>query len=172
MFVRIKSTPKSPRKSVQIVESYRIDGKVRQRIVQHVGVAQDDEALQRLKSLAESIKEKLESQGRLPLFPEQERGSSHKKQALDDEQGAYNVDLRQVVEEAREIRGIHDIFGKLYDEFGFNDVIGNRARNAKARRVLKEIVMARVANPSSKRESVGDLRTHFGVNLDINVNSA
>jgi len=33
MFIRVKSAPNSPRKSVQIVHSYRIDGKVKQRIV-------------------------------------------------------------------------------------------------------------------------------------------
>ena len=43
MFIRVKSTPKSPRKSIQIVESKRIDGKVKQRIVKHVGVAANDE---------------------------------------------------------------------------------------------------------------------------------
>ena len=42
MFIRVKSTPNSPRKSVQIVHSYRIDGKVKQKIVKYVGVAQDD----------------------------------------------------------------------------------------------------------------------------------
>ncbi len=30
MFVRVKNRPKSPRKSVQIVKSYRIDGKFNQ----------------------------------------------------------------------------------------------------------------------------------------------
>ncbi|MGC9169087.1 MAG: hypothetical protein ACP5GK_09315 [Desulfurella sp.] len=40
MFVRVKTTPKNPRKSVQIVTSYRIGGKVKQRIVKHVGIAQ------------------------------------------------------------------------------------------------------------------------------------
>jgi len=56
MFVRVKSTPKSPRKSVQIVESKRIGGKVRQRIVKHIGVALNDEELEELKALANSIK--------------------------------------------------------------------------------------------------------------------
>jgi len=42
MFVRVKSTPKSPRKTVQIVESVRDGDKVKQRIVRYVGVAADD----------------------------------------------------------------------------------------------------------------------------------
>jgi len=45
MFIRVKKTPNSPRCSIQIVESTRIEGKVRQQIVKHVGVAQDDREL-------------------------------------------------------------------------------------------------------------------------------
>jgi hypothetical protein len=37
MFVRIKTTPNSPRRSVQLVEAVRDGGKVRQRIVRHIG---------------------------------------------------------------------------------------------------------------------------------------
>ncbi len=36
MFVRVKTTPNSPRKSVQLVQAVRADGKVRQRIVRHL----------------------------------------------------------------------------------------------------------------------------------------
>ncbi len=42
MFIRVKTTPNSPRKSVQIVESFRVDNKVKQKIVKHIGVALDD----------------------------------------------------------------------------------------------------------------------------------
>jgi hypothetical protein len=60
MFVRVKKTPNSPRCSVQIVESSRVMGKVRQKIVKHIGIAMDDEELEELKLLGESIKRKLE----------------------------------------------------------------------------------------------------------------
>ena len=43
MFIRVKSTPNSPRKSVQIVESIRKKNRVRQKIVKYVGVAADEE---------------------------------------------------------------------------------------------------------------------------------
>ena len=55
MFIRIKTTPNSPRKSVQLVESYRDNkGKPRQKIFRHVGIAQDpdfDTFLSRRRSL-------------------------------------------------------------------------------------------------------------------------
>ena len=45
MFVRIKSTPNSFRKSVQIVSSVGDGSKFRQKIVRHVGIVMDDEEL-------------------------------------------------------------------------------------------------------------------------------
>jgi len=39
MYVRVKSSLNSPRKSVQIVHSYREGNKVRQKIIKHIGVA-------------------------------------------------------------------------------------------------------------------------------------
>ena len=188
MFVRVKSTPKSPRKSVQIVESYRVEGKVRQRIVKHIGVAQDDIELEELKSLANSIKIKLELDGQLPLYTPKEIEDREKKaqekrkkennsrnerekllNQLDKEENRakFNVNLLDIKEEGRIITGIHEIYGKLYNELGFDRVIGNRARNARSIEILKEIVLARIANPDSKRGSVFNLEKNFGVELDL-----
>ena len=72
MFVRVKSTPKSPRKSVQIVHSERIGSKVKQKIIKHIGVAFDDKELEELKMLANSIKAELEAKNQLPLYSPQE----------------------------------------------------------------------------------------------------
>ena len=188
MFVRVKSTPKSPRKSVQIVESYRIEGKVRQRIVKHIGVAQDENELEELKSLANSIKIKLELDSQLPLYTpkeieareKQEREKKQKEKESRDNRvelineldveknrAKFEVNLLDIEEEGRVITGIHDIYGKLYDELEFDKVIGNPARNARSMEILKEIVLARVANPDSKRGTVFNLEKNFGVELDL-----
>ena len=59
MFVRVKTTPNSPRKSVQLVEGVRLGGTVRQRIVRHVGVATDEQELVRLKEQGEYLKARI-----------------------------------------------------------------------------------------------------------------
>ena len=46
MFVRIKTTPDSPRRSVQLVEGVREGGKIRQRILRRIGVAMDEDELE------------------------------------------------------------------------------------------------------------------------------
>jgi len=184
MFVRVKSTPKSSKKSVQIVESKRIEGKVRQRIVKHIGVAFDDEELEELKSLAHSIKVKLELSEQLPVYSSEDieklkrydRKPKNDKEKLKKAINAqdnninradYEVNLLDILEEDRVIKGIHDIYGKLYDELEFNKVLANPARNVSSTNILKEIVLARVANPDSKRGSVINLEENFGVKLDL-----
>ena len=68
MFVRVKTTPNSPKKAVQIVESFRQDNKVRQRILRHVGTALNDKELKAMKDLAEHIKAQMELDSQPGLF--------------------------------------------------------------------------------------------------------
>ena len=68
MFVRVKSTPNSPPRSVQLVKSVRQGDKVKQKIVRYVGSAMDDDALLRLKELAHVIKAKLEANHQTSFF--------------------------------------------------------------------------------------------------------
>ena len=182
MFIRVKSTPKSPRKSIQIVESKRIDGKVKQKIIKHVGVAANNEELEELKLLATKFKAQLEAQGTLPLYTPQELEKLELKQQqqtktvnnnknsnnLDNiNRDDYNVNLLDLIEEDRITKGIHDIYGKLYDELNFKTIIDNYSRNSASCKALKEIVLARIANPDSKRASVDKLASNFGVNLKL-----
>ena len=178
MFIRVKSTPNSPRKSVQIVHSQRVGSKVKQKIIKHVGVAFDDNELQELKSLAASLKADLESKNQLPLYSPQEiedmasracnkkdKKSVNIKEAINKED--YAVNLLDILEEDRVIKGIHDIYGKLYDEINFRSIIPNPSRHVAISKALKEIVLARVANPDSKSGSVDMLSSKFGVNLNL-----
>ena len=178
MFIRVKSTPNSPRKSVQIVHSQRVGSKVKQKIIKHVGVAVDDKELQELKSLAVSLKAELESKNQLPLYSPQEiedmasRVKDKKAKEfvnIKDEinREDYDVNLLDILEEDRVIRGIHEIYGKLYDEINLKSIIPNSSRHVATSKALKEIVLARVANPDSKSGSVDMLSSKFGVNLNL-----
>jgi transposase len=178
MFIRVKSTPNSPRKSVQIVHSQRIGSKVKQKIIKHVGVAFDDNELQELKSLAVSLKAELESKNQLPLYSPQEiedmvsRACDKKdKESVNTEdvinREDYAVNLLDILEEDRVIKGIHEVYGKLYDEINLKSIIPNASRHVAISKALKEIVLARVANPDSKSGSVDMLASKFGVNLNL-----
>lgn len=171
MFVRVKTTPNSPKKSVQIVASERIGETVKQRIVRHIGTAMNDDELERLKDLAEYFRSKIEAESAPSLFKPDELARmaiDYRKKAQLQPDTQLPVDLKQLREENRVIVGIHEIYGQLFDELGFNRAVGDPARRVQITKTIKHLVMARIANPASKRKSVIDLERDFGIKLDLN----
>ena len=179
MFIRVKakSSKKEPnlfRKSVQIVESFRENGKVKQKIVKHVGVAHDEEQLAALKELATSIQIAIENDGDLSLFTPDDltKDILVPKEAKETLSGAeysdedYNVDIRSLEEQSRIITGIHDIYGNLFDELHLESVFDKEITQSTLD-TFKNIVLARIAKPDSKAGSVDMLEENFGVKLDL-----
>lgn len=168
MFVRIKTTPNSPRKSVQIVQSVRTADRVSQKIVRHVGIAHDEQELKLLKDLAESIKIKLEADNQYLLFGPEEIAQLRTKDTKHESDEDYRVNLKNLKEEQRVVSGIHDIYGSLFDELGYKNIIKNPARSKSSTKIFRDIVLARIANPQSKRASVDMLEEDFGISIDLN----
>lgn len=164
MFVRVKTTPNSPKKAVQIVENIRVGNKVKQRIIRHIGVALTDEELERLKDLGEFIKASLEKSN---LFSPHDMAQIyiHARKKKEEDKQSLTVDLKNLREEKRIVVGIHDVYGELYRELGFDTVIPARKGTIKDK--LFHIVMARIANPKSKMATVNDLEENFGINISL-----
>ena len=55
MFVRVKTTPNSPRRSVQVVQSWRIGTTVKQKIVRYMGIALDEAEEAKLRQMAQEF---------------------------------------------------------------------------------------------------------------------
>ena len=170
MFIRVKSTPNSPRKSVQIVESFRQGKKVKQRIVRHIGIAHDDEELRRLREFAEFVKARILHRRRRSLIPPDETAElvirANRKLADEEEHSPLPLDFRDCREEERLVTGIHEIYGRIYRELGFDRVLSVR-RQRVSHRVLYHTVMARIANPESKRARAVRLEEEFGFSLSL-----
>jgi len=166
MFVRVKTSNNGATTFVQIVQSARKGERVTQKIVRHIGVAKDADELKKLKLLAESIKLKLEAGGQQFLFKPEEivkLGNSGKKYEDKD----YIVNVKNLIEEARLTSGIHEVYGKLFTDLGYDKVIKRPSRNKATANIFKNIVLARVANPVSKMATVDMLEEDFGVTLDL-----
>lgn len=171
MFVRVKTTPNSPRKSVQIVQSVRKGDKVTQKIIRYVGIAMDDNELEQLKMLAESIRIKLEADNQELLFAPEDLAKlakKAKKTKRDEKESDYKVNLKNLKEEQRVIKGIHDVYGKLFDDLGYKNIFRNPARQIARVNIFKDIVLSRIANPQSKMASVDMLEEDFGITLNLN----
>lgn len=169
MYVRVKDTPNSPRKSIQIVESVRVGSKVKQKIVRYVGIAMDDDELVKLKDLAQEICVKIErdKSDQLSLLEindsaELKKQGRPKHKRIEDIVPVDKVNLSEVFEESRVIEGVHEVAGKLYDELGFNSIVDGQAG-----KILKDIVLTRMITSDSKRQSCKILAEGYNKEHDL-----
>ena len=68
MFVRIKTSPNTKKTAVQIVKNMKVEGKVKQKIIRHVGSAIDKDEIEQLKNLADITKIDITESRQLTLF--------------------------------------------------------------------------------------------------------
>jgi len=166
MFIRVKTSNNNKTTFVQIVQSVRSADRITQRIIRHVGVAHNSEELESLKLLAQSLKIKLEANGQEFLFkPEEVPSLAESKKHYD--KSDYIVNVTDLIEEQRLVSGIHEAYGKLFYDLGYAKVINRPSRNKMIAEVFKNIVLARIANPASKRSSVLKLEEDFGITIDL-----
>jgi len=169
MFIRTKKTPRSKSISIQLVEAFRVDGKNKQRVIRHFGTADTKEKLELLRALAEAMKVEIEhEQLRAKKATSGNKYAGQFLGELQEVSDLTTLTASELEEVQRYVLGIHDVYGHVYDHLGFTNPFYNPARRVYAAKVLREIVLARIAAPDSKRASVELLEKQFGiaVNLD------
>ena len=163
MFVRVKSTPNSPRRSVQVVESSRTGGKVSQRIVRHIGIALDEQEETKLRAMAQefisrTLTERLNDGALFDTELQAVRQVGRpRRQTLASVAPPDQVRLSDVVEVARRVEGPHEVLGHLFDYLHFDKILGPSGAA-----MLRDLVIARVMAPGSKRDSAAQLDAHYG----------
>ena len=166
---------------MQIVNSYRIGDKVKQKILRHVGIAMNDEEEQKLRDLAQDIiakmlKEEAAQQPQLELFDASKeelsaflkRTASKKagrpaKKTIKDVIPPEQVTLDMIVERERIIEGVHDIGGQVYEELGYHQILKKKRDNE----LLRDLVLTRLVFPVSKRKTQHLLENQFGKSHDL-----
>ena len=172
MFVRKKKLD-GDRTKVQVVKSVRQGGSVRQRVLRHVGTATSAGQLERLEGLARFIIEEIRQEGGQPaaLFSPTEFVDlleQSKRAARDPAPSVLELSDGHPVRwdwESRVLVGVRDAFGSVYDHLGWGRLFG--ARRMSANRILRELVLARIAQPESKRSTVRELATHGDLSLNL-----
>jgi transposase len=170
MFVRVKTTPNSPRKSIQIVETYRRNGIVKQKILRYIGIAMDEREEQQLKDLANETMARMMTE-RFNNAPQQDmfsldeedikqnlgnRRGRPKRKELEDILPPSQVSLADIKEESRIIEGVDEIGGLMFDE-----LYGSLFESKKLTRLVKDIVLTRLIHPASKHQTQQYLEKHF-----------
>src|SRR3990167_5511517 len=182
MYIRVTSTPKSPRKSVKVVESIREGFKVKQVMIHHVGIASTDAEIDKLKQLglefiAHEQLRREKASGQLSLFPDdtpQERlqaiqKSPSKKRGrkpltrLADLADDEMIAIKNLVEEQRVVDGLHDIGGHVFSQLGYDQILSGK----KDTELLRDIILMRIANPGSKFKAQRILANRFAHTHDL-----
>lgn len=167
MFIREKKFANQTKSSIQIVENQRIGHTTKQRVIRHVGTAHTSEEIEQLKLIALVIKDDLEND-RIATRSQKTQSQFASEIGNLGVLATNNlVDISKVREIARHTLGIHDVYGYLYDRLGFGNLFSRPKQRETSAKVLREIVLARIAHPVSKRASVALLDERFGVSLDL-----
>ncbi len=164
MFVRLTKKP-NDRVSVRIVENHRVDGKVKQKTISGIGTAHKDDSkkIEILKRVAESMIITLKNDLN-PALPGLEEVVHSTRSKKNNKNSVYIEDLH---EEARVHRGIEDVFGNAFEELNLFDSINTGYKKSESNSLFKEIVLARLSDPVSKRKSVKNLKSDKKINLDL-----
>ena len=168
MFIRHKKRDNNTT-AIQIVANSRQKGKVVQKILRHVGIARNEQELESLDQLAHCIQITMELEEQLSLFSAEELIDmvlkAREKQKQQKEQQALQVTIQTHKEERRITLGIHQAYGKVYEQLNFHHVLQHTSQATQD--ALRHIVKARLATPTSKRGAVSLLANDFGVHLDL-----
>ena len=167
MFIRTKHDPKLNRTRVQIVESVRTGKEVRQKILRHVGVAHNDGEIEVIKRSARQLMEQLRADQtpQMELFSPTEYADLQEVVRKAPRPEKLDVDLGDCREETRLSPGLRDVMGTVYDQLGWNSLLG--ARSKSANRIVRELVLARLSQPESKRATVEALANQAGITLNL-----
>jgi hypothetical protein len=169
MYIRTKTSKNSPRKTVQIVESFINDkGQPRQRIVQHLGVAFDDEQLRNLCSMAEKLipelelrskEKKLFKTGQLSLY---EFTPESYEQEIPEDRTAH---VKAMLKQEDVLEGPFEVWGEVFDKLGIDDILGLSDRGRGSTHALKLCLLAKLTDGGSKRRSARWLTGELGLKL-------
>lgn len=167
MFIRVKKIPSSQSTAIQIIEAYRKNGIPKQHVLKHIGTGKTEVEITKLKELASAVKTQLTHQ--ILLKNKNNIIGEYAKEigALQDLKKETIVDLREMQELEIRTLGIHDVYGYIYDLLEFTNLFSHPARRAYSANILREIVLCRIAYPSSKRGAVERLKDSFGVTLNL-----
>jgi len=151
--------------TIIIVESVREGGKIKHKTVRTVATVLPKE-VEQFVELAQHIKSEMEHERQPKLFPVKTLAEMliiSRKRSLEEDR-PLPVNMSKMREESRIVTGIHEIYGSLYDEIGLSKVFKGCPVSGS---VMRDIVMARLAKPCSKRSAAELLERDFGITIPL-----
>ena len=174
MFVRVQhdTSGKRPRWRVQVVRTYRVDGKVKQQLLREVGSAYDEETREQLRAEGELHKLALserELNGTRPLFSSPTIAEIRRYAAQQAERQLRTEPISVLVEDlyqvGEQVSAANLVWGEMYSQIGWDQVL--TANRWSSNRILKDLVLARLEKPRSKRQTVAEHQPLAGPELQL-----
>lgn len=156
MYVRFKSSRASKHPTVQVVESYRENGKVKQKIIASLGVIRDDNDRQRLIAMGHALISKLsqEKSGQQELFSAPSETNQHEAKVKTN--GLVNP--KNLVHVRSQPCGAREVYGALGRQIGFDALLESIDKEHRhefsVQQIVPIVVENRLVEPASKRRSL------------------
>lgn len=167
MFIKTKKASHSNNKVVQLIEAYRENGKPKQRVIRHIGTGETEDDIKRLKELAEIIKLQIKQDDLIKTIVNAKATYAKNIGSLRSIKKGTKLNAETLQESNRYILGVHDVYGYIYDLLEFSNPFSHPKRREHSAKILREIVLCRIADPCSKKSSVEKLQNDFGISLNL-----
>ena len=153
MYIRVKSSKAGNSHRVQIVESVKQDKRTRHIIVQHIGIAHDDCELAAFRKIALVEMENIRNKRNGGLLFSSEDSLIDREELLENE-GKYQ--MSDIIVEKTIIEGPEIVYGRIFDQLGFDELLDDRANDALRKVVIQRTNQAESKLALSDRISEGD----------------
>jgi transposase len=148
---------------IRIMEAVRIEGKPTHRTVKYIGQSKNTQILETMRKYAEELRIDLENEKAPTLLdPKEFYSKKNNRKKIPDDVRLNNQSQERIVNE-----GVPAVFGGIYEQLNFDRLICNTRKDEEWNKYLKQNVLARIANPNSKRKTVKYLSQKHLEELDL-----
>lgn len=177
MFIKC-TKQRNGKTTVRIMESFREKGVIKQRSIRSLGIYSNNDEIEQAQQFAQKLIIKLKDE-RNPTLPgmaeiiygeELEPDPSKKKSKVQKQKSplsAEGVDFTALEEKARIIHGFEGVCGEVFDRIGYNEIISGTRKDTQWNDILKSFVLARIADPVSKKKTVENLLLDYSKNIPL-----
>lgn len=164
MFIREDKRPNGAT-CIRIVESVREGGRVVQKTVRTLGQHKDLKELEIIRKAAKALIVEIKNNKNpvLPMIEAEEFYAPSKRRSEIEK----TVNIGDLKEEKRINNGISDVYGNLYKQLKFDDLIKGTKQDEKWNGTLRSCVLARLAQPVSKSKTRKLLEEDFDIKLAL-----
>lgn len=154
---------------IRIVEAVREGQKIVQKTVRTLGQHKDAKEIEIIRKAAEELIVEIKNSKNpvLPIFDPAEIHACKQRKLPENTEAQSRVNISSLKEENRVNDGVYDVYGKMYKQLSFDNLISGTKQDRKWNKTLEACVLARMAQPVSKSKTTKILEDKFNIKLDL-----